>query len=358
MHSRKAVALASLLFTYLFFFEYLPPVRSVHIPFDLRGFHYPLAEYAFQSLRQGRFPLWDPTIYCGLSFVGNIQAALFYPPTWLMFIVNIGRERLSYQSLEDLQIAHVWLGFFLCYLWLRGKRLGDLPCILGAGVFAFSGYMCTQLQHFGMVAGYAWIPLALWGVDQAVERRSWQPLWKVATASALCFLAGYPPTWMAFAVAVGVYSLAGAWRWKASAGTLVSLAFSLVLCAIQLLPTWETNSLRDPENRFGEGIQHWDIILSYVVPNYFNFGMRVPVEANPNKDYFYLGVPVLFGLPFLVRRRFRELAPSLAVLAATLLIAGNPFEIVWIAIRHSRLLPEIVRRRPGVIVDDNPVGGV
>ena len=103
MRSRKVVAFASLLFTYLFFFEYLPPVRSVHIPFDLRGFHYPLAEYAFQSLRQGRFPLWDPTIYCGLSFVGNIQAALFYPPTWLMFIVNIGRERLSYRQGDDLQ---------------------------------------------------------------------------------------------------------------------------------------------------------------------------------------------------------------------------------------------------------------
>jgi len=338
------VALASLVSTYLFFFEYIPPVRWVHIPYDLEEFHYPLADYAFQSLRQGRFPLWDPTIYCGMSFVANVQAALFYPPTWLMFLLSLGRERLSYQAMEDVLLAHVWLGFLLCYLWLRGKRLRELPCVLGAGVFAFSGYMCTQLQHFGLVGGYTWIPLALWGVDQAVERRSWRPLWKVAAASALCFLAGYPPTWMVFAISVGVYSLAGAWRWKAALGTLLSLIFSLLLCAIQLLPAWEVTALREPEARYGLSVIHADTILSYVLPNYFNFGLNVPVKTNPDKDYFYLGVPALLALPFLIRRRrFRDLLPSLAVLAASLVMAGNPLNVVWTVIQHSSLLADIIR---------------
>ena len=344
MHSRKAIALASLVFTYLFFFEYIPPIRWVHIPFDLEGFHYPLADYAFQSLRQARFPLWDPTIYCGMSLVANVQAALFYPPTWLMFLVSMGRERLSYQAMQDVLIAHVWLSFLLCYLWLRGKRLAELPCILGAGVFAFSGYMCTQLQHFGMVGGYTWIPLALWGIDQAVERQSWRPLWKVAAASALCFLAGYPPTWMVFAIAVGVYSLAGAWRWKAAVGTVASLAFSLLLCAVQILPTWETTGLREPEVHYIPSIRDPDTILSYVLPNYFNFGLNIPAKTNPDKDYFYLGVPALLALPFLIRRRrFRDLLPSLALLAASVVMAVNPFDLVWIAIKHSTLLSDILR---------------
>ena len=344
MRSPKAVALASFVFTYLFFFEYIPPVRWVHIPYDLNGFHYPLADYAFQRLRHGHFPLWDPTIYCGMSFIGNIQAALFYPPTWIMFLFNWGRERLSYQSMEDLLLLHVWLGFFLCYLWLRGKRLAQLACVMGALVFAFSGYLCTQLQHFGLVAAYIWIPLALWGVDQAVERRSWLPLWKVAAASALAFLAGYPPTWVVFAVAVGVYSLAGEWRVKAALGSVAALAFSLALCAIQILPTWETTALREPELRFGLGIKGWDILLSYALPNYFNFGLNMPVDTNPDKDYFYVGVPALLGLIFLIRRRrFRDLAPPVAILAVSLIVAGNPYDLVWNAIRHSTLLPDLVR---------------
>ena len=280
-----------------------------------------------------------------MSFVSNIQAALFYPPTWLMFLLNLGRERLSYQSMEDLQIAQVWVGFFLCYLWLRGKRLAELPCVLGAGVFAFSGYMCTQLQHFGLVGAYIWMPLALWGVDQAVERRSWRPLWKVAAASAL----GVPGGISADVDGVrdgGGRVLAGERmaREKRRLGTIVALVFSLALCAIQILPTWETTALRLPENHYGMGIKNWDMILSYVLPNFFNFGLNMPVQTNPGKDYFYLGVPALLGLPFLIlRRRFRDLAPSLAILAATLVVAGNPYDLVWNVIQHSTLLPDIVR---------------
>ena len=70
----------------------------------------------------------------------------------------------------------------------------------------------------------------------------------------------------------------------------------------------------------------------------------MPVLTNPGKDYFYLGVPALLGLPFLIlRRRFRDLAPSLAILAVTLVVAVNPYDIVWNVIQHSTLLPDIVR---------------
>ena len=62
----------------------------------------------------------------------------------------------------------------------------------------------------------------------------------------------------------------------------------------------------------------------------------MPVETNPDKDYFYLGVPALLGLIFLIRRRrFRDLAPPVAILAVTLMVAGNPYDIVWNVIRHS-----------------------
>ena len=102
---RVPVALASLVFTWAFFIEYLPGFKRVHIPYDLDGFHYPLLDYAFRSLRQGRLPECDPTMYCGISFVGNVQAALFYPPNWILFAANLGRRRLSFQSLEILVMA-------------------------------------------------------------------------------------------------------------------------------------------------------------------------------------------------------------------------------------------------------------
>src|SRR5579872_3583513 len=147
MRLRRLIAFsaASLVFTYAFFLEYLPPFRRVHIPYDLAVYHYSLADYAFRALRQGRFPLWDPSIFSGMGFASNIQAAVFYPPMWILFALSRGREHLPYIGLEIFQIAHFWLAFVLCYVWLRGRELSRLASLLGAGVYAFSGYVCLSL---------------------------------------------------------------------------------------------------------------------------------------------------------------------------------------------------------------------
>ncbi len=186
----RYVAALSLLFTYWFFFEYLPPFRWVDIPHDLQYYHFPLDDYAFQSLRHGHFPEWDPALDCGISFIGNPQTAIFYPPMWGVFLANAGNARLHHRTLEALVIAHVWLA---CFLWLRGRELTPLACVLGAGVFAYSGYMLLQIQHLGLVCAYAWLPLGFWGIDQAARARHWRPLWKLTLAAAMAVLAGHPP---------------------------------------------------------------------------------------------------------------------------------------------------------------------
>ena len=344
MRRTPAILLASLLFTYFFFFEYIPPFRHVHIPYDLDSYHFSLADYTFQSLRHGRLPVWDPTIYCGMSMVANLQAAIFYPPTWVLYAASLGHKHLPFQGLADLQMAHVWLAFVLGYFWLRGRRLHHLAAALGAGVFAFSGYMCTQLQHFGMVATYTWIPLGLWGIDQARDRNSWKPLWKVALASALGFLAGYPPTWVVLVVSMVVYAIAGSSRWKITAGVIVSLAASLALAMVQLLPAWEASKLLAPDPRYGFGIRDPAFFLSYLLPNYFNFGMNVPAGTNPGYDYFWLGTPALIGLILLVRRKnVRDILPAAAVGAVILVLATNSFGLPAAVITRSNLLSAIFR---------------
>ena len=339
--SLNVVAALSFVFTYLFFIDYLPPFRRVHIPYDLRGFHYPLTDYAFQAIRHGRFPEWDPTIYCGLSFVGNVQAALFYPPTWLLFAINFARQTLSYQSLQDFDFLHVWLAFLLCYVWLSHKGLAKLASVLGAGVFAYSGYMLNQLQHLGLVTGWAWIPLALLGIDQAIEQQHWRPLWKVVLASALCFLAGYPPTWVVFAICTVSYA---AWRWKIALGVIVALGASLLLAAVQLLPTAEATTMKAFDARYGSGWRNPEAYIAYFVPNYFDFGLHHVPAGHWGGDYLYLGAPAFLGLCALVLRpRWRELLPSLTMFAVCIVMATNPFDLVWNTVRHSNLLAQICR---------------
>ena len=340
----KAPALA-LLATYLFFLEYLPPLRRVHVPFDLAGYHYSLNDYAFQALRHGRLPQWDPSIACGLSFIANAQAATFYPPIWLLYLANLHRTRLSFLTLEIFVFLHVWLAFVLCWAWLARRKLSSLACLLGAGVYAFSGYLMLQLQHLGLVCAYAWMPLGLLAVDESFARGSWRALWKLALASALAFLAGYPPIWVVFAVFILAYALGRRpLGWRNVLGIIYAFALSLLLSMVQLLPSWEASALARHDIHYGSGIRAARFYLSYLLPNFFDFGIRTPVHTNAGYEYLYLGAAAWFGLACaMYRAPWREAAPLWAMLAVSLAAVLNPFGAVAAALSHSVWLGDLVR---------------
>lgn len=335
------VAAGSLLSSYAFWHEYLPPVQRVHLPYDIHSYHYPLLQSAFEAVSRGRFPEWDQSIYCGLSFVGNIQATLFYPPTWLLFVANLGRQHLSYKSLELLVFLHMWLAFLLFYVWLRGRGVGILAGLLGSCIFAFSGYMMSQNTHLGVVTGYAWTPLGLWGIDQAVRSGSPRFLWKATAASAMCFLAGFPPTWVVLCVSLVVYAAAGPRGLRTALATLVALGASVLVVMVQLLPSWEAAALKTFDPKYGAGIRDLRFFVTYLLPNFYDFG-RTPVGSGvPPAHYLYLGAPAFFGLACLVRARWRELWPLLAVGLVSLVGVTNPFDLVWTLLSRFRLLAEM-----------------
>jgi hypothetical protein len=339
---RLLVAAAALAATYLFFLEYLRPLVRVHVFSDIEGYHYPLLQFALSSIKQGRFPEWDPTIYCGLSFVGNVQAALFYPPNWVMLALNLGRQHLSFKGLEGFVMLHLWFGFVLCYIWFREKRLGIPPSLLGGAVYAFSGYMMSQANHMGAVTGMTWTPLALWGIDQAVARRDWRPLWKVALASAMCFLAGFPPTWLVFCVVTGAYALASRAHGRAALGTGIALSFSILLFMVQLLPAHEAAALKTYVPKYGSGIKQAEFYAAYFVPNYFDLARKPFGWGQPPGQYLYLGAAALFAFAWLVyRRNLRAHAQALAVAAVSLVGLTNPFNLVARAFEHSALLSQM-----------------
>jgi hypothetical protein len=322
---RLVVAVVALIATYGVFCEYLRPFKRVHLWSDIAGYHYPLQRFAFQALKEGRIPLWDSSMYCGVSFIGNVQAAFLYPPTWLMYAAVWKLPRIHFKALEEFTFLHVWLAFLLCYMWLRG-RSGKLASCLGAAVFAFAGFMMYQMLHPGVVGAMTWIPLALWGVDEFVERRDWRLLWKVAAASALAFLAGYPAAWMVTCVIVVVYALGSRRHWRAAMGASVALAASALLFMVQLLPAMEARSRMVLEPKYGPGAYGpLTLLRAYLVPNWFDFNPGHPTYYDPGCLYLYLGLPALFAIGWAIRRhKLRPYWQPLLGLAAAFLLANPP----------------------------------
>ncbi|GIU80402.1 MAG: hypothetical protein KatS3mg005_3640 [Bryobacteraceae bacterium] len=333
-----AAALGGLAFTWLYFLHYLPPFQRFSVPYDLPGYFYSLHDYAFRSLKAWRVPEWDPYIYCGLSFAGNVQASLFYPPLWAAFAASAGYARLPYLAVEIAVFAHVWLAWLLGYQWLRSRGLRAEAAMLGGAAFAFSGYMMIHLQHFGIACGMAWVPLALQGIDESARSGRWRPLWKTVLGGALVFLAGYPPFFVVFFVCAFVYGLRNP---RLALRSSLALLFSLSVAAVQLLPSLESTALMEREARYGSGEFTLDWLYSLLLPSYFDFSMTAPVKTG---DYYYAGAAAVLGLVlFLFSGRWRSAGPALAVLFVSLVLFINPWNLVWRVVEPVPLLSHALR---------------
>lgn len=338
----KLAAVLALVATWAFFYEYAPPFQRVHLFSDIEYYHWPMQQYAFRALKEGRIPQWDPSMYCGISFAGNTQVALFYPPAWLMFAASWRLPRLSFKMLEYFAFAHLWLAFLLCYGWLRSRRLDNLACALGAGVFAYGGYMVAQIIHLGAESGLTWMPLALWGIDDAVERRDWRPLWKTAMASAMCFLAGYPPVWVVLCAVTFLYALLSRLHWRAALGTCAAIAASLLLAMIQLLPAFQASSFMVIDEKYGGGPHTWRVLIPFFVPNWFDFNPGSTFAGIPDGTmYIYGGLATLFAILWAIgRHKFRPYLQIVVVSIFCLIWATNPY--FW-PYRAMKVIPFLIR---------------
>ena len=335
--------------TILFYIEYTNLWRRVHIPWDLEGYHYALSNSIFLSLKEYRVPLWDSWNYAGIPLAGNIQAALFYPPTWLLYASHLpfGR-RLPYASIEAFLIAHIAIAFILFYLWLRrGRDLSETASIAGAIVFAFNGYACSQITHLGLICSYAWFPLGFWGIDDiALHGKTRRGIVKLAAASALGLLAGYPSTWACFAVCMACYGLASVRSVRTVLALAIAMVWSLALCAVQLLPTLEAAPLKqfDPKYSWFSGMKDIKYFYAMLVPNLYDFDLNIDIDANPGMGYFYFGALGIVGfLLFVVMlpKVWRNALPLFAAMAGTLLVMLNPGEWFGRVVEKSQLLRQV-----------------
>jgi hypothetical protein len=333
----------SLLLTCLFFIEHIPPFKKIHFWSDIEGYHYPLLNYIFKSLHEGRLPLWDWSIYCGMPLAGNIQAALFYPPNWLLFAGSLWRSGLPYTWIELLAIAHVWVAAWLSFVWLRARTHHWLPAAAGAGVIAYSGYMLSQLNHLGVTNAFAWMPLGLWGIDEASRTRAWRPLWKLAAASGLCMLAGYPATWVTFAVVSCVYAVTLAGGPRLAAKTVCALALGLALSAVALLPALEAAYFKVLEPQYGR-LEDWPkVYASFVLPNFYNQNRATDGPDFQHGSYYYLGAAGLFGLVYFLRRpRIAGALTAMVVAAVCFFVTDNTWQLLNV-VHRVPILADAVR---------------
>ncbi|MEN6607632.1 MAG: hypothetical protein ABFD60_10335 [Bryobacteraceae bacterium] len=271
--ARKLIPYSVLLVEALVFFRHVLFYGGYVIPWDLRTYHLPQLELVARAFRAGELPLWDPYTYCGTPLYANITTQLFYPPTLVtVWLSNLaGGDNLLY--FLEWQIAlHVFLAGAFAFLMLRRLGLAQLPALFGATVFELGGYFASQTQHLGAVNAAAWIPLAWLAAVELGRSFSWRRTAMLAASLSMTLLAGFPAVTFVAAVSTVLVGVAVS-SWKSIVPCCLAGAWSLLLSAVQVLPTAELSRLSVAKYRgdwlgTGGGIPLQSLV-SLVSPNHY-----------------------------------------------------------------------------------------
>lgn len=216
---------------------------------------YPWRQFAFETLRAGQLPLWNPLVGNGAPLLANYQSALFYPPNWLSLLMP-----LDY-SLGWLITLHlIWAGVGMVTL-TRALGLKPVGQVVAGLAFGLSQYLVARAGFLSINAAAAWVPWVIWAADQILLQPSSRTHWRAHLRGALLLslflafqlLSGHAQTTWYTLLLLAAWTL---WRTLTpipphlhtlisrlllfSCGALllpITLAFALA--ALQLLPTSE-----------------------------------------------------------------------------------------------------------------------
>ena len=214
---------------------------------------YPWREYAFDMIRQGQLPLWNPYNGAGAPLIANYQSALFYPPNWSGLMLPLA------WSMSVTAVAHLFIAGW--GMWAFTGRLCVPPVGRGISALAFgmTGYLVARLGTYPIISAAAWMPWLLWAALGVLTQGRHRDVGWLAAFAALQLLAGHAQTTWYSLLLIGIFTIWWllAHRPSRRAATymtpfpyhpvqsrrlgwlIVSLALAIGVAAIQLLPTAE-----------------------------------------------------------------------------------------------------------------------
>lgn len=122
-------------------------------------YYYPLRVQVGRALARGEWPIVDPLTAGGTAVLGDPQAAVFFPATWLFAVLP---PRLAYSLSIFAAFAVAGTG-----MWAYLRRLG-LPqpaAAFGAVAFLLSGFFVAHRVHLSMIQTAAFFPWGLWSLE-------------------------------------------------------------------------------------------------------------------------------------------------------------------------------------------------
>ena len=149
---------------------------------DVAALGYFARHYYAEMVRTAQiFPQWNPLIFGGLPFVDAMHGDIFYPTTWLKFVMPVHR------AMGWKLVLHIFLAGSFTYGWLRHLKISRPVAAWGGVAYMLAPVMVTLIYpgHDGKLFVSALTPLALWATDWALTRGGVRRFATLALAIAL-----------------------------------------------------------------------------------------------------------------------------------------------------------------------------
>jgi hypothetical protein len=211
---------------------------------DVTQMDVPRLQFQHETFTSGRFPLWDPHLWCGQPFLGQIVGAAF-PLNWPLFLIPTGPTgKISLTQLNWYFVLLHILAALAAYALCRDLGCSRNSSILGGFLYSFDGIIGSTLWP-EVLGSLILAPLVLLYLLRALRRD------RPYANAALCgmFLGA---TWLAGHHEVPIYlgtTVAGIWiydlvraradRRRALALGLVTFVFAALTSGFQTVPGYE-----------------------------------------------------------------------------------------------------------------------
>ncbi|MCC7570108.1 YfhO family protein, partial [Candidatus Micrarchaeota archaeon] len=258
--------------------------------------------FTAQWLRQGVLPLWNPTIFTGLPWIGDVNQSALYPSTLLFMCFSPAI------ALNLTLVFHVVLTFVGMYLASKKILNSHVSAIVASIVWTLSTQITAVLNNISTLQSLSWLPLIVYlGLFIHYEFK-----YRFFFALAIFFqFAGGYPSHVLYSILLAVFfsfinkpenQSLWMWGWKWFQSALLSIC----LTAVIWLPFLEvlnnsTRTIQTSEQSFSGSLHPLELI-KLIVPYFFDHpteGIKWGPSWNsmPNVS-MYFGWLGLLGLGF------------------------------------------------------------
>jgi hypothetical protein len=173
----------------------------------------PWWSYAFETLKAGHLPLWNPMVGMGAPLVANYQSALFYPPNWLLGLLYIigGVPVLAWGQTIIVLLHLIFAGIGMAVL-TRQLGLNKLAQTISGLAYGLSGYLLARAGFLSFNAATAWLPWVIVCLTPGgINPLKSQYMYLIGCLSMLILAGHAQTTWYIFFLA---FLWTSYWTWK------------------------------------------------------------------------------------------------------------------------------------------------